>query len=152
MLACSSDRETDSYANGLAALCDGLHEGFRRCGLPGAESSYCGYDPQGFRGSALAAVGACLRTEDCAQLGTDQPGEACFAEVRSTLPLSEGVIDYCESAATAYFRCNIWWEVEDCTQQVGLWSDDVLALAMTCHDHTCDTLETCEKLSFEVQQ
>ena len=152
LVACSSDdsaRDTrDDYERGLAALCDGLHYGVRRCELPDPDPSYCGYHPTGVRGSSLAAVGACLRHEECARLALEQPADHCFDEVRSTQPLSDGVIAYCESAATSYFRCNVWWSVEDCTEQMSLWSDDVLQAATLCHEQPCDTLESCEKITF----
>jgi hypothetical protein len=152
LCACSSDDEPrpGGYEAGLAALCDGLQDGYERCKLTGQRRSYCGYDPVGVDGSALAYVGDCLRSDaHCVHLGSDQPAETCFEAAAGAAPLRQTTVDYCESASLNYFRCNGWWAVDDCLSQMRLWNDATLRDAMTCHDLACDALPDCEKAAFE---
>lgn len=153
LCSCSSDDapSSGSYEAGLAALCDGLQDGYARCSIGGQRRGYCGYHPVGFDGSALAHVGACLRSEaSCPQLASEQPAEICFDEAAGAAPLRQATVDYCESASLNYFRCNIWWSVEDCTNRMRLWNDSTLEAARSCHDHQCDDVVDCEKVAFQV--
>lgn len=149
--ACSSDDEPDagSYEAGLAALCDGLSEGYRRCRVPNRDYDYCGYSPEGYDGRGLVAVGACLRSEDCEVLASDEPAANCFDEAGRTAPLRQVVVDYCESASLNYFRCNSWWSVADCSERMRLWNDATLLNAVGCHQQPCEELSNCETIVFE---
>lgn len=152
LCGCSSDDgpSPESYEAGLAALCDGLQDGYARCSITGQRRGYCGYDPVGLDGSALAYVGDCLRSDAfCVHLASDQPAETCFDKAAGAAPLRQATVDYCESAALNYFRCNSWWSVEDCTSRMRLWGDLILQAAMSCHDQPCDQLASCEKTAFE---
>jgi hypothetical protein len=149
---CSSGGEPDAYAEGVAALCRGACAGFQRCGLGGSECSQnCmdNYHPHGVHSSTLAVVGECLRDEDCETLAAEDAFEPCFESAAQAEPLRDQLLAYCESASLNYFRCNLWWSVEDCTHTMGAWDDAMLRAAMPCHDRACDDLRACEKASFE---
>ena len=152
LCGCSVDDgpSPESYEAGIAALCEGLGDGYERCRLRGSGYDYCGYRPRLYDGRALAFVGECLKSEDCSVLASGEPASECFDEARGGARLRQATVDYCESASLNYFRCNIWWSVEDCTSRMRLWSDSALETAMSCHHHPCEDLTDCEKLAFEI--
>ena len=133
-------------------MCQGFCAGLYRCGLADhgcTEGCIAEYQPLGFRGSALAAVGACAKLADCETLASDDPTKACFEQAGRAEPLRAELLDYCESASRAYFRCDNWWSIEDCTESMGVFEDDVLARAqMSCHGRDCDALADCETSIF----
>jgi hypothetical protein len=160
LLGCSSggnheDTTTTSYDEGRRAFCQGFCAGLVRCNLDGYDCvPYCldHYQPTGVRGEALASVGTCEKSADCATLGSDEPASACFAEVAAAEPLREQLISYCESAARNYFECNIWWSVDDCLGTMGTWEDELLRQAQICHLDKCSELEGCEDSVFNPKE
>ena len=148
-LACASG---DYYEEGRETFCDGLCEGFQRCGLTDSGcASRCldAYHPRGIRGSSLGAVGDCLRDANCDALGDETASDACFDQVAKSERLRPELVSYCESASLNDFRCNIFWSVEECSDHMGLWEDAVLERAQACHQNDCSTLQSCEKAVFD---
>lgn len=160
LVACSSGGSDDGdasastagdYETGRRAECQGLCDGYRRCGFADSacdDGCLSDFHPLGARGNFLAAVGKCLRDEDCDTLLTDDPSSACVDEVSAAEPLREAVVNYCESAGRNYFRCNIWLSLEDCANRVGAWEDDVLRAATMCLPKACDEQTSCEQAVF----
>lgn len=149
---CSTGDAEDSYHEGVVAVCRGACDGYRRCGLATSgcyQGCFESYDPRGIRGSTLAVVGECLRDEDCATLTSEESLRPCFESAAQVEPLHEASLAYCESASKNYFRCNIWWSVEECTHVMGGWNDAVLGAAQLCHELRCEDIQDCEKTTFE---
>ena len=158
--ACSSGSADDpaadampdvGYEQGRQTECHGLCAGYEHCGFmaPTCDADCLdGYNPVGVRGSVLEAIGACMQDDDCDSLGSDDPSAACFARVEAAEPLRQAVVDYCESATLAWFRCDSWWPVEECATSMSIWQDDVLEHARSCHPKSCQDLDTCEDQIF----
>jgi hypothetical protein len=152
---CACERgSADQDEVGRDDFCAGYCDGLVRCGL--ADSSCfpaCAdaYHPTRTRSSGLRAVGACLSSETCDVLGSDDPAGPCFDRAAAQEPLRPALVSYCESASLNYFRCDGFWAVEECTSTMGLWKDEVLSKAQACHSKSCDALNPCEKEAFGTQ-
>jgi hypothetical protein len=161
LAACSSGGSDDdndvvdpqqAWERGRDDACHGLCDGERRCGtaLPRCDDACIEtYQPLAMRAEVLTAIGKCLTKESCETLATDNPSDACVAEVAAAEPLRTEVVAYCESATLAYFQCNSWWELEACAARMGIFEDDVLLRARACHVKPCTELFDCETKVFE---
>jgi hypothetical protein len=153
---CSS-ADPSPYGEAVHAYCEGLCRGFGRCGLTGSSCEVrCNSDPDaypsGLRVDAARPLGECLSREDCSVLAGQHTLAPCFDQLSQTLPLTQALVDYCESAALNYYECDSFGSVDDCASQMILWADKVLTDALLCHMRPCDEMRDCEDATFGAYQ
>jgi hypothetical protein len=154
--ACSSGGAEDdgapsaevTLAEGKLRYCRSECERFAECSIGDAsictEGCVSNWNPIGLRGEALLEIAKCAKSMPCERFAEEAPAAECFAAASATVPLTEGILDYCETMSKKEFSCAHWWEVADCVGQVGLWSDDVLLdVQSTCASVACEDLEGC---------
>jgi hypothetical protein len=146
----------DPMPTSVESFCGGICEAVVRCS-PGRSHALCQNDCVGdplnrelsnIRPEAAAAVGACLAQESCETI-FNGPFDACWDRAHAEIAPAAHLQAFCPGYATSAFNCGYVYGVEQCQNQLDIWTDAFLdALEACTQQATCDATDACLEARF----
>ena len=95
------------------------------------------------RTDLVGGIAACVTHDDCATLDQSTSLGACVTQAAAALAPSSAGSAFCSALGTADTQCGISLNQTDCLNSIKLYSDAIIAQAMTCASKSCSLIYSC---------
>ena len=95
------------------------------------------------RTDLIAGITACIASDDCATLDQSTSLSGCMSQADAALAPSAAGAAFCSALGTADTQCGITLNQTDCLNSIKLYSDAIVAQAMTCASKSCSLIYSC---------
>jgi hypothetical protein len=95
------------------------------------------------RADLVGGIAACVTHDDCATLDQSTSLGACVTQAAAGLAPSSAGSAFCSALGNADTQCGISLNRTDCLNSIKLYSDAIVAQAMTCASKSCSLIYSC---------